>query len=406
MIKLKSISLLTFSTYVFFVMIYIEDTIPYGQVLTFVSLLLMILGTWEQGKKTFSIPAKSGFLLYLGAFFLFCVASMTWAENPARTFIIVRGMLMILIQMTIVYSCHYERTSIDTFLKIIMNGGYIVLFYAVLRYGWSTILNSLTEDIRISNEFLNANTLGMCAAYAIVINVYYMLYEKPRVHDLLIIPSLLIIAASGSRKSIIIVVAGILMLIFLKNFQNKKFIQNFMKGAVGLAVAVVLVFGLSRLPVFDILRRRMTGIWTIINGTAVRGTSGYIRMVYNQIGIDLFKKHPLLGIGLHNANLYIGQYYGHVHFHNNFVELLACGGIIGFLIYYSIYFNIFYGFWKTRRHRTKEYDICLILFTIRFVMGYGHVQYYQIATYFYLMVFFLFISRLRKQDLNQPSSIK
>lgn len=389
----------------FFVMTYIEDSIPYGQVLTFVSLVLMIFGTWGQGKKALYIP-KSGFLLYLGVFFLFCVASMTWAESSTRTFIIVRGMLMILIEMTIVYSCHYERTSIDTFLKILMNGGYIVVFYAVLRYGWSTVMGAFSEDIRISNEFLNANTLGMCAAYSIVINFYYMLYDKPRVHDLLIIPSLVIIAASGSRKSIIIVVVGLLLLIFLKNLQNKKFIQDFIKGAVGLAVAVGLVFGLSRLPVFDILRRRMTGIWTIINGTAVRGTSGYIRMVYNQIGIDLFKKHPLLGIGLHNANRHIGQYYGHVHFHNNFVELLACGGIIGFLIHYSIYFHIFSGFWKTRSRRTKEYDICLILIVIRFAMGYGHVQYYQIATYFSLMIFYLFLIRLKKQDLNQPSSIK
>ena len=133
--KLKGISLLTFSTYMFFVMTYIEDTIPYGQVLTFVSLVLMILGTWGQGKKALYIP-KSGFLLYLGVFFLFCVASMTWAESSTRTFIIVRGMLMILIEMTIVYSCHYERTSIDTFLKILMNGGYIVIFYAVLRSGY------------------------------------------------------------------------------------------------------------------------------------------------------------------------------------------------------------------------------------------------------------------------------
>lgn len=402
MIKLKGISLLTFSTYMFFVMTYIEDTIPYGQILTLASLVLMILGTLGQSRKHLSIP-KSGFLLYLGAFFLFCVASMTWAESSTRTFIIVRGMLMILIEMTIVYSCHYERTSIDTFLKILMNGGYIVVFYAVLRFGWSTVMRAFSEDIRISNEFLNANTLGMCAAYSIVINFYYMIYEKPRVHDLLIIPSLVIIAASGSRKSIIIVVVGLLMLIFLKNLQNKKFIQNFMKGAIGLAAAVGLVFGLSRLPVFDILRRRMTGIWTIINGTAVRGTSGYIRMVYNQIGIDLFKKHPLLGIGLHNANRYIGQYYGHVHFHNNFVELLACGGIIGFLIHYSIYFHIFSGFWKTRRRRTKEYDILLILFAIRFVMGYGHIQYYQITTYFYLMVFFMFINRLKKQESDDWS---
>ncbi|MDO4803451.1 MAG: O-antigen ligase family protein [Lachnospiraceae bacterium] len=397
--KFKRTTLLTISTYMFFVMTYIEDTIPFGQVLTFLSLAMMILSCHGLGRNGHSVPFKSGYLIYVAAFFMYSVASMVlWAEIPVRTLIIVRGMFMILIEMTIVYSCHYERTPIDTFLKILMDGGYIVVIYAVFRYGWSEIMTNLAEDIRISNEFLNANTLGMCAAYAIVINFYYMIYERPRLHDLLIIPSVVIIAASGSRKSIIIVVAGALMLIVMRNRHNRRFVNNLLKSFLGIAVIVGLVFILSRLPMFSILRRRMVGLVAIISGTAERGTAGYIRMIYNQIGIDLFRKHPLFGIGLHNGIKYIGSYYGHVHFHNNYVELLACGGLAGFLVYYSIYAYLLAGFWKTRKRRTNEYDICLIIFIIRMVMGYGHIQYYQIATYFYLMIFFLLVTRLKKQN--------
>ena len=395
--NIRKINPLIVATYMFFLLTYIEDTIPYGQIFTFSALALMILSCYGSGKKGFYLQLKSGFLGYMVIFFVFCILSTLWAEDASRTLVIVRGMLMVLIEMTIVYSCHYERTSVDSFLKLIMYGGYIVVFYAVLRYGWSNIISAFSEDIRISNELLNANTLGMCAAYSMVINFYYILYERPRLLDLLMVPSLVIIAASGSRKSIVIVVSGMLALVFLKNLQNKNFATNMLKGFIGLILVVGIFFLLSRLPIFEILRSRMNGLWSIVTGTAVKGTSGYIRMVYNETGIELFKQHPILGIGLHNASRYIGQYYGHVHFHNNFIELLACGGIVGFLVHYSIYFCLFVFFWKTRKNRTKEYDICLILLAIRFVMGYGHIQYYQILTYFYLMVFYLFAVRKKKQ---------
>ena len=395
------IDLFSVSTFLVFVLSFIEETIPYGQVLTLASLILMVISCVDRKKNTFFLPLRSGYLIYLYAFFLFCVMSMLWAEDPTRTIVIVRGMIIILIEMTVIYSCHFNCFSLDRLLKSILYGGYTVIIYAILRYGWSTILYSLSEDMRISNQVLNANTIGMCAAYSIVVNFYYIIYEKLKATDVLIVLATFSIAASGSRKAIVIVIVGVLMLIFFRNLQNKSLADTLITGTVGLTGAVGIMVVLSRLEVFKVLKTRMAALWSVISGTAERGTTGYIRMVYNQTGIELFKEHPVLGIGLHNGSRYIGHYYGHVHFHNNFVELLACGGIIGFLFYYSMYIYLFAAYLLLFKARTREYDICFTLMFIRFAMGYGHIQYYQIGSYFYLMVFFLYIIDLRNR-INNP----
>ena len=391
-------SALAFSTYLFFVMCYIEDTVPYGQILTFFTLAMMLVITL-QSKRTIKIPV-SGYIVYILVMLLFCLCSTLWAQSPSRTTTVVRGLLMTLIIMTVVYACNYQKTSLEDYLKIVMYGGYTVVIYSLLRYGWSTVMNALTNDLRLSNSALmNSNTLGMCAAYAVVVNIYYILYRKIKISDLLMIPSLVIIAASGSRKSIIIIVAGFLMLVLLKNYKKENFAKNLGKGILGVAAAVLVIYGLSKLPIFSNVISRLTALSNVSRN--YRGIiASDIRGVYNIIGLDLFKSHPILGIGIHNASLYISQYYGHPHLHNNFIELLACGGIVGFLVHYSFYFFLFYSFWKFRKKRNSEYDIFLVLLVIRFVMGYGHIQYFQVTNYFYLMVFYLFVKKLQTKDEN------
>ena len=402
--KLSKRNLMIFSVYMFFIMAYIEDTIKYGQFITFLALVLMVISSSRKRELSFTI-VKSKFLLFLATFTVFCALSMLWAQNPSRSFIVVRRMIIILIEISIAYSCLYNKISTNEFLKVFMYGGYLIILYSTMRYGLSSIITALSESTRMTNEYINANTLGMCAAYSIVINIYFIIYEKLSIHDLFMIPSLVIIAVSGSRKSILIVILGFLMIIIMKNIHNKKFIYGILRTAIGIVVVICLVMFLSRLPIFALLNDRMSGIWSVINGTAQKGTAGYIRMIYNQIGWDVFKNHPFLGIGIYNSNRYVSQYAGHVHFHNNFIELLACGGIVGFFAHYIMYIDLFGEFWKARNHRTKEYDICVILLLIRFLMGYGHIQYNQISNYIYLLAFSLLIVDINKQRSISDNSL-
>ncbi len=392
--------LLTLATYLFFVMIYIQDTIPHGQILTLASLIMMIVSCWDHEKKTFYVPVRSGFLIYMVIFLLFCASSMLWAEDTSLTFNAVRQLLTAIIEIAVLYCCYHSRSDnpVSSLLDIATNGGYIVLTYLLLKYGWSTIIKMLSDEERAGNsEIINLNTLGMCAAYAIVINMYFILYEGTRIRDLLIIPAAVMIAFSGSRKAIVIVVAGVLMVIVFKNWKKEDPVNSVLKGLFFLALGVIVILLVYYLPVFNMLRTRLEGLWYGISGSSGADGSTSIRLFYDEIGLDLFAQKPVLGIGINNAGVYMRRYYGHPHLHNNFIELLACGGIIGFAVHYSIYVYLFYNFWKLRRYRTKEYDICLIILVIRFVMGYGHIQYYQTITYYYLMIMILFVMWMKRE---------
>ena len=101
MTKIDNRKVLFFSTYLFFVFAYIEETIPFGQFVTFASLALMILASNKITSHSFKIPV-SGFLIYIAAMLLFCIASTIWAEDPSRTMTPIRGLFMKLLFFIII----------------------------------------------------------------------------------------------------------------------------------------------------------------------------------------------------------------------------------------------------------------------------------------------------------------
>ena len=299
--------------------------------------------------------------------------------------------LEILIAMTVIYlNCQGEQ-CVNDLLRIIMYACYAVVIYAVLYYGVRNILDLLSSSVRIPNEAINANQLGLCAAYAIIINLYYILYGKLKGRDILILPYLILLDMSGSRKAIVLLGAGIIFLFVLKNWNTEKKARSALRILLILGLLALLLVIVINLPAFSNLKSRMYDLINIVaNDDYNRNNSAWIRLEYNKLGIELFKSHPLLGIGIGSANVYTSQFYGHDHFlHNNIIEMLACGGIIGFLLYYSIYFLILARFIRYRKSRDKEYDICLVLLILTLVMDYGMISYLEKSTYLFLLLFWI-----------------
>ena len=88
--------------------------------------------------------------------------------------------------MYVIYICYRNESTIDTMLKIFMISGYFVIISSIMYYGidyFVLILKSSEFSIsnRLSNDFINANVLGMRAAYSILINIYLFLYKKSHV---------------------------------------------------------------------------------------------------------------------------------------------------------------------------------------------------------------------------------
>ena len=100
-----------------------------------------------------------------------------------------------------------------------------------------------------------------------------------------------------------------------------------------------------------------------------------------------------MGSGHLVAWKYLNKYF---YLHNNFAEVLAGGGLVGFTIYYSIYAYIFVSFIRYRKYSTMETAVCATLLVMALVEDYANVTYYSKETYFYLMLGLLETERLRR----------
>ena len=147
------------------------------------------------------------------------------------------------------------------------------------------------------------------------------------------------------------------------------------------------------------IMKRLKEILEMLAGTGTRAdNSAWLRFAYINLGIDLFKKNPLLGIGIGNANIYTQLYYHHNHYlHNNYIELLACGGIVGFVIYYSMHLYLLINYFKYRKYRDRDYDICLILLLLNLIVDCGVVSYYDKVNYLFLFLLWQKIKSMQQQ---------
>ncbi len=172
---------------------------------------------------------------------------------------------------------------------------------------------------------------------------------------------------TGTRKILLYyVVVFVLYNLFLNDGKKQKL----------LFTLLFLLFGyycvLNIEPLYYLIGHKID-FWGNRSGTQMYQVSDNIRERLIAGGMALFYDHPFFGIGFGNPAKHLGLYA-----HNNFVEMLAAGGIIGFAAYYASYAYILV---KTLQFR-KEDQFALYLFAS--VLGLLVLEYFQV-TYLYGM---------------------
>ena len=274
-------------------------------------------------------------------------------------------------------------------------------YYTFFFYGGvSNVLNA-TQSIadRLGNAFDNVNTLGMLMAVVIVIQVYELLYDGWKWSALLSIPVVIILFAYQSRTALVLAVVGTVLVVVLKNIDNKSFLRSFFR-VLGVLILVIAAFMLMlSLRVSSALEARMEGLIAWITGTGTVDSSFLARQTLVQIGLTQFLKSPIGGIGIGSSYILVGEITGHAYYlHNNFVELLACGGILGFGLYYAMYVFLIVWLIRLRKYDARHFVICIAFVLALLISDYGDVSYYDKERYFYLMMLFIEVDQLRMEQ--------
>lgn len=334
----------------------------------------------------------------------FCLMSSVWAWEPSYS--IDRGITIIetLICMSIVFLLYQESLSIDGFLVGIMWSGVVICVYTIAYYGAENFVVMSENASRLGNDFANSNAIGMWMAVVIVIYVDKILNKKWNFQNIFLVFPIILMAMSQSRTALAETLIGIVILIILRFGGDGEVLKRISSVIFALLLVFMLLYFLSKLEIFSGISKRMLEYFT---GTGRTGGSLTQRAEYREIGWNQFLRTPLLGIGIGNSYELTARYSSHAtYLHNNFLELLAGGGIIGFGIYYSIHLYLVKNLFCIRKNdpENANTNICIAIIIMHTVSDWGTVCYYKKYTYLIFVLCFLQLYISKRDQIREEET--
>ena len=366
--------------------------------------IVFVLHNYKEIRLKFSIYHM---LLFL--FPIFCLITSSLAYSPSRSLSVSINLIEVACTYYL-FSIIWEdyKDDLDSLLKVWMLSNYIMCAYVISSVGISGILDCLRNNARIGEGTINANTIGMGCAYAILINIYFLSKRK----GIIFVPGMVIagvlLIVSQSRKAMVILVLGGLILITLLSGEKRRIWKSFFKLTLTLGIVLIMAFLLSKTPYFEGPINRLMSMLHGITGDGVADDSFIIRKQMKQIGIEIFQGHPIIGIGIDNSGLIAGPSFkvNYYYLHDNYIELLADTGIIGFGLYYFIYAIILYRFVRYFDLDNKGLCVALMLLIMVLVTDYGQISYDSKGDYFYTMTLWFVSENVCKNYMPISSAKK
>lgn len=342
------------------------------------------------------------FLLVTIPFILYGFASSIWALDSTYTFKRMTTVFETVVCLGVVHMSYDDDLDSESFLNAIRWTGYVVSLYAIYFYGLETIRFIVQSGNRLDSNFANINSIGVIAAYSIIITYAQIIYKKFRWDMLLAIPAILVTVASGSRKALIALVVGIFIVALIRQIKNTNNpINAFVRVVTIAALIIVSYYFILQLPALQSLTRRMQFTLNFLTGEGRADQSSINRMNYIMIGVEQFKKSPFFGIGIDNSRVISST---GTYLHSNVFELLACGGIFGIV---AFYWGFIYLLRRFKGFNKSNYivAICTTLIFTQLVLDFVQVSYWAKDTYVYLLLFAIQAKAIKNETACDKSIV-
>lgn len=396
-IATKNIKIILFFAYLLTYYMFGADSekVKYSEIILLLFIGLEFLNILKTKKIKYCIP-----IIIIFAFAFYCFLSNFWAINSELAIDKSKTLFVLAVFLLVAYNFFSNIENAENILlKIIMYAGIIFSIYIIMYYGINEYFSRLISGERVGEEINNVNAIGLQTSISIIIAIFYGLYENKKGYFLLSIIPLIVSLGTGSRKVIVLVVVGIILLFILKREEKIDIVSITKKVLIFIIISFVFVY-IAKAPMFSTVFNRFQMSINSITGQGKVDGSTQTRATFIKAGIDQFLKTPILGIGIGNSGYITEQATGwFTYLHNNFVELLATTGIIGFSLYYSIYFYIIINCIKMIKTKSKYISVVLIIFLINIILDYGVVSYYMKSTYVYLLLGLLTLERKNRNGV-------
>lgn len=315
--------------------------------------------------------------------------------------------LIILFVLTVlIYNCFTNNGDPNIILFALMMAGFLVSINIIFNYGYKEMLQLLMSGIRVGSEELQLNYLGRYTYMCAIISFYFAYYKKRRIMYLGALIGAFVCVSSQSRQALLTLIVTVVLLYLIKDFSKKRLIRFAVKIAIVFFAALVIV----NLPVLSALRERMFSGLSSVATTTVSSESDQKRVYMIQFGLKVFYQHPIFGIGFGNVREVVsGILSEYKYLHNNYVELLACGGMLGFVLYYAIYIKIFRNIKYILKHTSAYHDeivMVAVLLIGQLILDMFVVSYYSKVQYIIFAYAFIISGKCMEELRKNRKEIK
>ncbi len=352
----------------------------------------------------FGIP----FTIWKVAFLLFSALSLLWAKDTELVKPHLKSLLVYLVILILIYSCIRTKKDIEKVLKIWLMACVVCVCYLLITNS-SEIMNANMGgegNFRLGTEgSWNANSIGLMTSGAALIALYFLKKTSLAIPKILYLccMGLMIFTSlvTGSRKAIIMILLGICLYLLLTSKGKRVRIMLLI-----LIFASVLYYIIMEVPYFySIVGWRMEGLFAKWTGNGEVEASAKIREEFIDNAVKVWKQYPIWGCGLDCFRMFNIDSLGRpMYAHNNYVELLADLGVVGFSIYYIGYLYLLTNLFK----KIKESDLAkflLIYLLVVAILEYGFVSYNDLMTQLILMFGFSFVT-ITKIELKTGEEVE
>ncbi len=333
-------------------------------------------------------------------FLVYSLFSCLWAIDMEPVFDVLKTLGLIFIVHVLLAQIIDKKEDVEKLLKANFIALLILLLYVVFNTDLS-MLGKFRIGVDTLGELWNANDIGIKMSIGAVLSLYFMTKGKGLKSLACFVATLLflfVILMTGSRTALLIIAISIFMFFWLKAQKHKTII--FIVMVVVFALGIVLILKVPFL--YDIIGSRVENIIKELMGQAVGEGSFNARQNMIELGLDWFKQRPLFGYGLNNfGKLYAEEVGYSTYSHNNFIEMLISGGIVGFIIYYLAYVYLFVNLIKQVIVKKDLIAITLFVFNLSLIiMNISNISYYSTADNCMLMLALVYIRDQGKNHEN------
>lgn len=322
----------------------------------FVFMAMSALSLITGAKIRFSTPVV---LMILNVYWF--IFATLWAPSQA----VAAGHLITLIQTLImaffVYEIALNTDSYELYFKALFYSGLALLAYSLAVYGFSGLIEQMQEGTRVGGEIGNENTFGLVFSYACICGFYFAFFKKKWLYLVGSACFVFFALSSGSKKAIFAIAIGVFFILVFKYG-----LRRIYKVVIICAICGVALTYLLSLPIFGTISTRLNEFFS---GSSY---SDDIRASMRKDAIELFLQRPFFGNGAEAFRTLSGY---NTYSHNNFLELLANYGLVGFVLYYLLYGYVALGCVRGMKRKNQTCIMMFIFLLVRLIMDYGMVSY-------------------------------